>query len=58
MEKIPEFVTFKIEKPANGLERGWYYRITESLHNEPIGPYPTETAAYIAVYFALPKSDA
>jgi hypothetical protein len=45
MTPTDEFVTFEIHRPANGFERGWYFRMTSSLHNEPVGPYLTRDEA-------------
>jgi hypothetical protein len=45
------FVIFEIRQAANGLERGWYYRMTSSLYNEAVGPFPTQNeAAEVARY--------
>jgi hypothetical protein len=43
-----KFVTFEIERPANGFERGWYFRMTGSLYDEPVGPFSTKYDAEIA----------
>jgi hypothetical protein len=42
------FVTFHVLRSANGFEPGWYYRLVDSLHNEPDGPYTTRQAAEAA----------
>ncbi len=42
---MAEFTTFEVERPANGFERGWYFRMRDSLYNEPIGPFSSQREA-------------
>ena len=45
MLDMPKFAIFEVKEAANGFDVGWYFRLTESLYNEPVGPFATEEQA-------------